>query len=428
MAQPASKRVVTEGNLADPAHPAGQVLLGAIDSEVAPVAGRVGRQNVFHVVGDSLSANGVGAVGRPAFADARNPWGWATLASNGKLQLGTIAATGGFTSSQILATHLPTALAAARPGDRIVVLAGTNDTNITGGINGTLCRANLLSMYQQIRDAGCFPVGCSIPPVGYAFGTGAVTGAETAAAAGTRLALSSWIETTMRRNGWEFLDYYSVVTNPLATGSVFEGSLAQDTIHPNEAGGKALGTYIATQLTRQDTPVSRLAAHRIASGDGYLFGNATMGDTNADGIPDQFTSTASAGTTTPFAIITDAGCVGKMFQVTRDAAATSNTLAQTASVTVVPGNRYFLGFKVKATVTTPSSTSTVVAQLYSGATYLAGITITGFNQSIPLGQFSTEFVMPAGITSVNFQMQARTGATTIAVGQLTFYDLTALGF
>ena len=381
---------------------------------------RAGVHATLHAIGDSITAAGLASAG-PVWNNDRNPWAWAHLLSGGRLMLGTIAATGGYTSTQVKDTHLPTALAASREGDFIAVLCGTNDATI----GDATAKANLLSMWQQIAAAGCQPVCCALTP----------RATETATAVGNLVRFNKWIERTARENGWRFLDFFAATSDPTAAGA-WKSGYASDNIHPAGPGAKAMGQLVASTLTPPDAPYPLLAAYNIgtgaAPGDGLLMlGNATMqSDSNADGAPDQFTSnsgTLSGGSA--YALGTDANVLGKFFTVTRGATGPTDVTAKTATISgVVPGRRYYLAFKLKFVPV--SAASFMVARLgnTTEAIIVAGIT-TGNNwkTAVDTTTFATEFVCPdlGGDNTLAFKVQARGGECSVSVGQLTLIDLTA---
>ena len=388
----------------------------------------------LHSIGDSITAASYN-ISQPGsrwvFDGPRNPWAWAHILSSGRIRLGSISATGGYTSTQIKDEHLPTALTKASAGDFIAVLCGTNDTAITGGIGGTLSKANLLSMYQSIRAAGCYPVLCTIPP----------RSGETSAAAGLRSKLNAWIAFTAKVNRWHFVDFHRVLVDS-ATSGAYKSGLNYDQVHPEGPGAKAMGQVICDALVAADLPAPFLADFNNGTGvnpdDGaLLFGNACMvTDTNADGAPDQFTSlsgTLTGGSART--LTTVAGVEGKLFTVARGATGPDDVIASTTAVAAIAGHRYYAAWKMQANLV--GADSTVVAEVKGGdGQSIAGLAMPGWGpgslgtrpMTIPLSVFAVEFVMPTVAPSTLwFSVRARVSECSIGVGQFTLIDLTALG-
>jgi lysophospholipase L1-like esterase len=108
------------------------------------------------------------------------------------------AATGGFTTDQIVATHLPTVLA-AKP-NACVVLGGINDMTIGAVAVPASTIANLKTIYTSLIAAGILPIACTIPPKnGYTEGPAS---------------LNAWISRYARNNGFPVLDFYSLLVDP----------------------------------------------------------------------------------------------------------------------------------------------------------------------------------------------------------------------
>lgn len=392
------------------------------------------RRSTLHALGDSLSANGINtgaATGALASADSRSVWTWAHVLSGARLRIGAIGATGGYTSTQIRATHLPTVLAAVRPGDMVAVLAGTNDGSLTTGRGGSETQTNMTAMYDAIRAAGGIPVVCTIPPV---------TGDDTATAA-TRIRYNLWLERTARTKGYLFLDFYSLLIDPATNG--YTTGLNNDNVHPNGGGARKMGQLAATVLTPPNAPQPFFAAHNIGTGgnppDGVLaIGNACMvTDSDGNGRADQFefgfgTLTGGSG----FSLVTEPGVIGRMQKVTHGATGPDDVTAVTGyAATCIPGHRYYIAFKFKIDLTDPAITSDTRAVIQVIATdtgaiseALAGITFDGWDFSTPgLCAWASEAVAPAGATLIQVFVSARGGPVSVSIGQLTIIDLTALG-
>lgn len=402
-------------------------------SEATAIYSRRTRPAVLHAIGDSITAASY-SLNQPGtrwvFDGSRNPWAWAHILSGGRIRLGSISATGGYTSTQIKDVHLPVALSKATPGDLIAVLCGTNDTSISGSIGGTLSRENLLSMYQSIHAAGCYPILCTIPP----------RSNESAVDAGLRTKLNVWIARTAHTNGWHYVDFHRVLTDSATSG--YKVGLNYDQVHPEGPGAKAMGQAVCDAIAAPELPTPYLADFNNGSGtnpsDGVLlFGNACMlTDTNADGTPDQFTNlsgTLAGGSGRT--LTTVAGVEGKLFTVTRGATGPDDIIASTAQVAAVAGHRYYAAWKMQANLV--GQDAQVVAEVKGGdGQSIAGLAMPGWGPgalgarpfSIPLGGFAVEFVMPPITPSTLwFSMRARVAECSIAVGQFTLIDLTALG-
>jgi len=382
------------------------------------------RRSTLHVLGDSISANGliVGSSSGFAVASAVNPWFWAHMLSGARLRIGTIAATGGYTTQQIKDTHLPTILALVQPGERVAVLAGTND-GWDGAAGDAATRANMASMWAQIAAKGAVPVLCTVPPVD----------ADTGAALGWRVTYNAWVARQARANGWPFLDFFGALSDP-ATAGDYKAGFGVDGIHPAGAGAKVMGQLVADKLTPTDAPEPFFATFNngtgVAPSDGALMlGNACMGTVTTPGNPpDQFPSFTAATGGSTYTTPTVAGVAGKMFTTTRGAAGSDIWGAQTTSQVAVPGHRYYIAFKIAATF---PGAGKVFAKVTNDSDSLTVVGIDGqaWDVPIPAGcAFATEVVWPNNANnSIRMHLGALYGACDLSIGQLTIMDLTAIG-
>lgn len=409
--------------VSDPTSATTAALAAAVPSKI-PHAFRL------HVLGDSLSQNGLNLSMYPvaglASGDAKNPWVWAHVLSQGKLRIGTIGATGGYDAAQIRETHLPTVLADLTPGDRVAVLAGTNNV---GGSGIEQAKTDLTAIYDAILGAGGVPVACTIPPAN----------ADSSANTAARITLNLWIESNARAHGFQFLDFHKLLIDPATNG--YRTGLNNDDLHPNGGGARAMGQLIADTLTDPNAPDPYLAAFNIGSGahpaDGVLvWGNACMMNSGLyTNRGDQFdygfgTLTGGSG----FSLVTVDGVAGRMQKVTRGASGPDNVSAITGySADAIPGHRYYVGFKFKIELTDPvidSSTKGVIQVNTSDGVILAGITEDGWNFSTPgVCTWASEFVMPDRPDNnlIMVTIGARGGEVSVYVGQLTIVDLSTLG-
>jgi lysophospholipase L1-like esterase len=203
---------------------------------------------------------------------------WACLISQAKLQFAGIAATGGFTTAQVRATHLPTVLS-LRPG-MCVVLAGTNDFgNFSDATLFAAWQADMTAMYTALLANGTLPIAATLPATNNVGGTY------------TKLTQANvWITRTATRLGIPLVDFYGATT---ADNGNYAAGLNSDNVHPSAAGAKVMGTALWTLLQNvvpqssvyisQDQP--SIDTTRILSNELFLT------DTNADGVPDNWSVT-----------------------------------------------------------------------------------------------------------------------------------------
>ncbi|MCU1675351.1 MAG: hypothetical protein JWM93_109 [Frankiales bacterium] len=361
------------------------------------------------ILGDSITVNGVNT-STPNTWESRAWYIAASIAAEGKFVIDGIAATGGFTTTQVLATHVPTVLA-AKPA-MCVVLCGRND--VVNVVPWATVKANLLSMYTQLIAAGVMPVPCTLT---------ANTG-NTSAQASLTDQINNFIRIYAAAHKLPVMDV-ATLTNTTAGGQV-TGWFA-DASHPNAVGAKGIGAFVATQLASILPPFTPPVAivNSSPTTDFNLVTNPLfLTDTNADGTPDNFTVVAGSATGS-VALVAGTGSVRGNYMVVSRSGGTGIYYAKmAASAPVVAGRRMALSLRLKATVEAGSAQCFVRAVHASNTTVYAGISEWAADIAEP-GLFYTEFVVPAGVTNINIWAGLSAGTGSISVAQLSFRDLTA---
>lgn len=209
---------------------------------LATVTGKTNllRTRTVWALGDSLtegSSPGGGGItydatlfsskGQPCLQYQEGSWvPFAVLASQARWRVGGIFATGGWSAAQILATYVSAVIAAASPGDTVVVTASTN-LNVL---------ADVKTIHATLRAAGLNTVAVTIPP-------NTDTGAATLL---TLTGFNAGLRKYAADNGIPSADDYTAMLNP-ATGAYVSG-YAEDAVHPSVIGNKVFGETIAAVL------------------------------------------------------------------------------------------------------------------------------------------------------------------------------------
>lgn len=389
----------------------GEVIVGGADGPVAmgmPIGQN--RSNLVVSMGDSITSNS----GAPPIQTDRGYLSWASMLSDSRIRWGRPYATGGHRTGQIIADHLPQVLAAdPRPG-WCVVLAGSND--VTGDVPLTTITANLQTMYEALISAGIRPVPCTLPP-------------NDPATTPQRVALSSvnaWISGYAQTRGLPLIDFYGTLADP--TNGNYRTGTSSDGVHPTATGAKDMGNAIAVVLAPLVTPsVPPLATDN--TGHGVDIANPLMmTDTNADGIPDGWSKIGTPADVT-FSLVPETGVVeGNWFTITRTGG-TGGVLMRSPTVNVTAGDRLLVGFRAKA-----SALAVTGDQVNVGCRQ---ITPAGPSLWLPLytwsvdfdpATFANEVVVPADMTNFQVEVSLVSSTGTLAIGQVTIRNLTALGF
>lgn len=377
---------------------------------------RVGRPNTIMAMGDSVTANGYTAGTVAQFVGGDNYLAWASLLSRGRLILpsGPIAATGGYTSAQILATHLPTVLA-ARPGF-CVVIAGGNDANSAQGDITTTVN-NLTAIYDSLRAAQIMPVCCTYVPGQNLSSWG-------------RQRLNEFVRRYAAVNGCPFVDVFSILGDPAGSGTYLnDGTYNADSVHPNAYGAKVIGQRIAEALDPYLTPYAPPLAQINTFGANDTINKITnpllLTDTNADGQPDGWTT--DFGTPATNTLTTHEAVRGSVYQITRGASDASVQYYTGAAIPVTAGNRMVFACRVAATVKSVGGVFRVRLQKSDSTTVLVGL--QDYTEDVPIGSvLAVEFVVPSGFTGLRLHMTAGTASgAAVSVGQVTLLDYTAAG-
>lgn len=167
-------------------------------------------------------------------------FGYALPRAGGKFRSGGVAATHGFTTGQILTTHLPTILASDWNYVHMQVLTNDISAIVAGTQTFADTQANVQSMATQILAAGKIPILATAPPVGAVVGLGA-TGLTLL----TKMNL--WVKRYAGQLRVPIADYHSALVDP-ATNEYITGYGNADGVHPVALGAKVMGDVLAAVL------------------------------------------------------------------------------------------------------------------------------------------------------------------------------------
>lgn len=361
-------------------------------------------------LGDSITANGISTTNPPAF-ESRAWYVVASMALEGRLRVDGVAATSGYTTAQILATHLPTVVA-ARPA-MCFVLAGRND--VVNGVAWATTKANLQAIYGALLAAGTMPILLTLT----------ANSGNTSAQNLLTDQINGFIRAYASAHRLPLVDI-ATYTNTTA-GAQVSGWFA-DASHPNAVGAKNIGTYVATVLSPWLAPhVPQLALWNSTPTDSYNLVTTPLMlvDTNSDGVPDNYTNVPGTATGTS-ALVAGTGNVRGSYNTVSRTGGTGvyyNKMAASAAVTA--GHRMALSARIKATVEAGSATAFLRAVNAANSTVYAGIDGWAADIAEPT-LFYTEFVVPAGVTNINLWWGLASGTGSISVAQLSLRDLTTM--
>jgi len=322
---------------------------------------------------------------------------WALLASQARWTIGGVFATGGYTAAQILATHVPAAIAAAKPGDTVVVLAGTNGNVFT----------DVQAIHEALRNAGLHTVAVTIPP-------------STSSTLSNVAAFNARLKAYAAAKAIPLVDVHGALVDP-ATGAYLT-AYNGDGVHPNQLGAQLMGQTIATVLNGfHATPVP-LVEHNAAI-TGQLQSNPLAQAALTSGT--DFGTLSGLGTST-IAQASDADFRGgKCYLFTRGDTDINGRLK---TATLVPGNRMRVGMALKAAAGT--SWGMRWESNTTGQKVLLGVGYpTSFSVPQGIARFYVEFTVPTLPDYVYRSPRLYVGGAgaALSLGEITVQDLTAMG-
>jgi lysophospholipase L1-like esterase len=332
------------------------------------------------------------------------------VARSGKLKYLYNAARSGEDTNQILARFDADVL--SRKPRVVHLIAGTND--IGGSIPLATTIANVKEMINRTQKAGALFVFGTIPPRDEN---------------DTYLPLIDKMNLAYKglaaRTGALLIDYHSVLTDP-ANGH-YTYPYSSDGVHPTSVGAKAMAKLAVAQLNPLLPSFAAPVSHsQQANSTNLLTNSCFITDSNADGVADGLTLGGTATTSTA-SLITDPDVIGKAQQLVFTGASQRNFVAAiTPSGKFAVGDRIAFAGKVKATL------EAGVGKFDMRLNFNAS---TGpITKLAPMYQwdqdtdgwvtFYIEGTVPTGTTLFYVQMNAISGAGTVAFAQIGVWNLT----
>lgn len=369
-------------------------------------------------IGDSITAYGTsssipnaGGTLYPPLTNSQSWASWAMLMTNGQYSYVGSSATPGFTTAQVLATHVPKAIA-AKP-TLCIVMCGRND--VVQGIDiDSVTIPAFTNIFRQLRFAGIIPVVCSM----------SAQSGNTDAQNIARYKINDFCRQYAVKYGLPFVDLHAATTDPLTGGWI--AGYNQDVSHPTPLGAKAMGNAVATAMSQWQAPTTPQKAESVTTptSSNNILTNPLFVD-SAAGLPTDWAADV-AGTV---AISQESGVKGNAWTIT---GASAPYPRYYRTISVEPGKKYGFGFmmKISGTGSVPSWMSCYAKSGSSltdstGDVYFGGV--RGWRLTADWGYYYFESVIPTGVTQMTIITQAQGGYISLAqMGVFTITDTTGL--
>jgi lysophospholipase L1-like esterase len=383
-----------------------------LNTTYAPLVGSYNPRIDVAFIGDSITANG-GTVSSPSAAANRafTQKCWPLLGgaySGGVFDVGLISATTGYTTAQILSTHVPVVLAMTPKPKFCVVLGSANDATFAAATTG------LQAIYAALMAGAIEPICVTNPP------------RNDAPTDTIRLQINEWIREYARVTGLQVIDMHPALVEP-STGNWLAGYNA-DNVHPAGKGSREMGKVLATAMQRRFQPRAGILADQTSDPNNLLAptNSVMLVDTNADGVPDGWTLTGTGATAS---LGTATGVVGKACTFTRGSA--DAHLDCTGGTVLVAGRKYRLSFLLKCTVEAfAGSIIYWTLNNVTGANSFMSMVGTGIDYDIASFVEMTSEFTAVSVASMTPRLQVfanNTAGATATVAQVTLKDVTGLG-
>jgi lysophospholipase L1-like esterase len=392
MVQPASKRLVTEASIADPASAPGQYLASAYAGVYAARPG-----NRIAYLGDSITQGSW--VASSNFQGTSFPL-YAMLSSGGRLLTAANAGVSGDTTAGML-SRFDTDVAPVGP-TAVVLLGGTND--MAGTVTLAQYAANVRAIVAKTRALGAVPVLCTIPPN------------NTTARHAKINTWNAWMRYFASGQGITVVDFYGLLADPVSGN--YLSTYAGDGTHPNGAGYIAMGQLVSSALSPLSPDWKPYLSQDNADPLNALSttNSVMLTDAGADGVPDGWFAYGGS-TGYAHALVTDTSVKGKMAQITQTSNASLRSI-QKSFAGVSAGDRIALA----GVVTSDGGVRAQAKFTFTGPGTSA--TAMDFTSPITRGVFYQEVTVPSGTTGVVIDLIANPGTGVVAFGQVTGVNFT----
>jgi lysophospholipase L1-like esterase len=349
-------------------------------------------------LGDSLIA------GTYDQMQASNPHAWACVLSDGKMYLkGTSNLPGATSVTTLTNGKLDEVLTNANSIDHCVVLLGPNDASL--GVSAANSAVAFSTIFGKLQAAGIVPVICTVPPNSNGFHDAINK-------------LNWWLRDYASKNKIPIADINTALVNP--TNGNYAANMSSDGVHLTALGAKTAGQVIYNAIANYLAPFAPYLPTSNDLTNGQL-NPLMLTDTNADGVPDNFTL-AGAGATA--ALGADAAVLGNAWTIT---VAAAQAIGRSSIITASVGDTIYFSCRVKSTVKAFSSAAYITLLTPTGTKFISR-PLDGATEDYGWNTLSGMGRVPAGGANaqMNFTLDPGAGAT-LKIAQVAVLNLSTLG-
>jgi lysophospholipase L1-like esterase len=294
--------------------------------------------------------------------------------TKGRFTAGGVAATVGFTTAQMIATHLPTVLLSN--WDYCIIGEVTND--LGNGVAIATTRANVTTMVDALFGAGILPILTTVPPNdSYTSGAGLTWITQ----------YNEWVKRYARDLGVPLVDYHSVLVNP-STNAYVTGYTSDGT-HPVALGVKQMSDKLTEVLNSIPGPVR--SPVEGAYNPNLLIPDLAATSAGSDKV-------VGSGNTTGgwcFASMTSTRWRGNSPTIVRGSVGDYSLSYPVTAGAMAVGHRVRLGFNIDAVVPT---SGTISAYLYNNtqSQVVAGLSALAYGVNDGTSVVATDAAVTSG--------------------------------
>lgn len=333
------------------------------------------------------------------------------ISSDQRVVTAGIASYPGYTSTQLVPLVGEAMQTFDRP-DAVLVLAGSNDA--LGATPTSTFIANMRKIVSAFQDQGVTVLIGTTPPINN----------STNAAAVARYYVG--INRLARELGVLVVDFHAVLVDKANGQYLANHGSSVDGVHPTSTGLTKMGTAAWNVFKNLLPDVVVPLALNLPVGANMDTVSQMLTDSNADGVPDNWSGAAVTGETR--SLVADPAGFNWQRRVFSGSTSTS-TLKRTINAlnNFADGDRLSVSILLDQTITTNTKRTIIQAAFYNASsTLLSANQLCNIQQSVK-GTVSGDVVVPSGTSRLELTVECYSGDGTVNVALPTFVNLTSLG-